>query len=646
MTKYLLILTLLCSFLANYSFANNTNVDSLITVSNRTERIELKAYQKLFEYYAKNNPDLLYEKAKELLRRALDDNNELAEITAYFYLSDYYSERGNHALALDNLNRAKVFYEQHDLKFELVELYNCIGNVHFRKGDYNEAILWYLKSMDTAQDHENTWLENLAKINLGRCYLLINDTLKGESMILDFIEQARKHERKADIANAYNVMGGYHQEKDEYDIADYYFNEALVISMNIGDKRKVAHSYNNLAISYFHQDKPELSKAYFAKALQFRIEIGDKYSISESYYNLGDWFFFQAHYDSAITYYRMSYDIAKESELYALMADALMAMTEVEKERKAYHKALEYYEEYIELKEKQFLNTKREDIAVLEFDRMMNEAKKNKLFLMKEQESLERIGLSESRSKWFILTAVFVLCFAIIMLVIRIAMENRKYTRLLDEKQLLYTELEDRYNSFSEASQARLNLVTNTLENIFLPKTNTAYNHDLICVLGREQLSATRTIQLSNGLIFYWDATLPLLESLLLFQYLEANKSMLSDATSIDELLTNQHIIEDYCIHWMLVDSNNQDVRFKSGMVCVCDGIRTSFAQIEPNTLVLSDDFPIAYNHVLKEIEVDLRELSSFSLELLNQLVEDKLIDSDVLTTNVLFYIKAPQQNA
>ena len=49
---------------------------------------------------------------------------------------------------------------------------------------------------------------------------------------------------------------------------------------------------------------------------------------------------------------------------------------------------------------------------------------------------------------------------------------------------------------------------------------------------------------------------------------------------------------------------------------------------------------------MLKEIEVDLRELSSFSLELLNQLVEDKLIDSDVLTTNVLFYIKAPQQNA
>lgn len=644
-------INLLLIFVISFFFtlpvsANKINVDSLINVCNHPTKIDLTAHQKLFDYYSQNNPDLLFENAKQLLEKAIDNGNELAEMLAYFYLADYYSERGSNGLALENLNRAKAYYERVGADFELVEVYNGIGNIHYRRGEYEESVLWYLKSMDKGSKMESLELSNLAKLNLGRSYIELKDTLKGEATILDYIEQVRKLKKAKDLANAYNVIGGYYQGIGDHDLAHHYFNEALVLSMNRGDKRSMAHSYNNLAISYFFQDKVDLAKAYFVKSLNSRLEVGNKVHISESYYNLGDWFLFQDYLDSASYYYQLSYKVAKDAESYGLMADALMAMTEVEKKRGNFDIALNFYEEYIELRESQMLNTRKEDIAVLEFDRLMSDSKRNKVFLDKEKQTGDRLNLSRLQNKWLIIVAVFVLCLGIILLLMRIVSERKRFVSELVTKENSLLESSKNLEQILTNSNARDKRIKNLLIDL-LPYTEVenSEQHSII-VLGDEELRLTRKISLNEQLFFYWDAPLTLTESLLLRHYLLVNKDKLVSGDQIDEMLSGQQIIEDYKIQWFLFDANNSKILSKSGLQFFYQGSRNSELVVSTDkSLIFHKEISAEFNQILTNLEKDLKTLSIFSDEMINKLTSDVFSGTEILEKHVLFMLNSTEAN-
>ncbi len=643
-----LLITLFTVFsFVNSSYANRVNVDSLQKVCDQPGEIDIIAHQKLFDHYAKNDPDLLFVKAKELLERSIDDDNELAEMTAYFYLADYYSERGSSTLAFQNLHRAKDYYEKIDAGLELVEVYNGIGNVHYRRGEYKEAVLWYLKSMAKGKDLDNPAFENLARINLGRSYIALKDTIKGEATVLDYIDQARKLNKQKDLANGYNMIGGYYQGIGDFALADHYFNEALVISMEEGDKKSVAHCYNNLAISYFFQDKLDMSKIYFFKALKNRLEIGNKFHISESYYNIGDWFFFQDYLDSASYYYQLSYDVAKEGDSYSLMADALMAMTELEKKRGGYLKALDLYEEYVELKEKQLLNSNKEDIAELEFDRQMAESKRSKVFLNKEKLTESRLSISASRNIWLIIAAVFILCLIIILILFRLINERKKHEKELFYKEKSYEELKKNIESIESTNQKREERTKQLLIDLLPTSIDNSDDVNSIVSLGLNDLRLTRIIKLKDDLLFCWDAPLGVTESLLLRHYLIVNKDKLRAGDQIDELLSKQRVIEDFKVQWFIFDKISSRIVSKSGLQFFLDGNREEQAIDEvDDALILHNELPVEFDAHLKSLEVDLRTLSVFSVDMINKLTKDTFAKTDVLEKHVLFMVNNKKETA
>ncbi len=616
------------------------NKDSLYAEIERKDLINVEAYEKLLAHYAKNEPERLFLLSKELLERAVKEGDEPAEMIAYFYIADYHSERGNHKLALENLHRARKYYEKHESRKDLVDAYNGIGNVHFRRGEVREAISWYLKSMNEGSELEDIWMSNLAKLNLGRSYIQIKDTLKGEALILDYIKEVRELDRTTELANAYNVLGGYYQGIGDFELADYYFNEALVISMTNGDKRNVAHSYNNLAISYFFQEKEELSKAYFQKALKSRLEIGNLLHIAESYYNLGDWFFFQGMLDSASVYYHKSYDVGVEADSYSSKADALMALTEVEKQRKGFDKALDYYEEYVDLKEQQFLSATQEDIAALEFDRMMSENKKDKAFLRHSQKSEERYFSAEVRNKWLILFSIAALTIIIIVLLVRLINEKKSAER---SKQILMNRQEQLTKTFEESLAGIKKEAARKYDLLFANDPVERFSDTRLYALGDERLAITRQLRISPDRVFCWMGEQDELTSLLFLRFLQKNSSRLADPDNIDEVLMEQSLIDRCGVAWFFYNTEEKKVEMSSGVIFCKNGrVISREDSVEGDYLITDRETWERNGEIVQKLEQGVLQLKDFSHEMINNSAKD-LLSASVLEKNVLFFLKGEE---
>jgi tetratricopeptide (TPR) repeat protein len=610
------------------------NEDSLIKVCTRPGKIELKAYDKLLGYYAKNTPDDLYAWSKKLLERALKQEDEFAEMLAYSYLGDYYSERGNHNLGLTNIHRSRTFYETTNAGKELVNVYNGIGNIYFRKGEFTEAVKWYLKSMAKGDELQDVWMMNMAKLNLGRCYIELKEEQKGESAILDFIEQVRRLDQPTSLANAYNVLGGYYQGKGDYDLADHYFNEALVIGMNNGDKRNMAHSYNNLAISYFFQDKKELSKAYFRKALTQRIEMDIKMYVAESYYNLGDWFFFQNQYDSALHYYRLSYQTGKEGDSYSAMGDALWAMAEVEKSRKRFEQAVGYLTEYFEVKESQFRNNSREDLAVLEFDYAMAEEKRNRDARKQEELTEAQFTAFETRNKWLVISGISTLLVCILILIIKLWSDKKRYESGLAELSTDFSNLHELRSSEKEELVQK----SSRLAKFLLNELPDVAHGEQLKILGNPDLIRTRLIGLPDGSQFVWDAPLELLDSAVFTRQLYNGFQSQVDADRIEEAIEKQEVIDSSLVEWIWINQEGA-ILAKSGFETFRAGLRKSVPANELSSgILVHQQFPVACNHDLMELEKRLLELNGFSEQMWNALVQDVFKGDEALQRNIILF--------
>lgn len=594
---------LLCCF----QLHGKDNYDSLNHVVYQSKRLKLKAYKSLLSRYADQNPDSVFSLSKRLLNLATDENNALGENMAYVFLGDYCSEKGNHKLAIEYLNKAKEFYISKNAYYELAEVYNLIGNVFYRKGEFLNALEWYKREIEITKNSDNDWIGNLSKLNMGRTYIRLGNNKKGEKIILSYIEDVRKLNKNKELANAYNVIGGYYQSVGDYNLSHSYFQEALQINLAEENIRNVAHSYNKLGISYFYQGKKELSKAYFIKALKIRKQIDIKKHIAESYYNLGDWFFYSELYDSATYFYQKSYDVGVSGNSYKDMGDAILALSEVEKAQHHYTKALTYYTQYTTILKKQY-NKNITDESIRQFNQMIQEKKMNNMIAQAENKLSKSLNSQFKVEKWVLLTVIFLLIVAGGIVFFVLNKNKKEYTQKTANSMQVYESKLRELKSKSEKNELKLNKInTEIIESIKFPNIG-------IQIFCNAHIEKTRLLKISKERYFLWEAPVDLSSSILMYLYLNKRKSELNEEQNIDTILADQPIINDSKIEWMIVDEAKKIV-LKSGFSHVKNKRLLSFASndVEKNTLIVHSDFPESMMDELILMQKSIDEIGPFS---------------------------------
>jgi serine/threonine protein kinase len=130
-------------------------------------------------------------------------------------------------------------------------------------------------------DRYKTWKE---------LYLVLQDVyflLSGQFPLQNILPPVIDREERLQIASSYSALGTAYLDLGRAEASLGYFNKALDIADEIGDKVSRRNALNSLGAACMHLGNPQQAVHYFVQAIAISHEIGDKYGEGAVLGNLG-----------------------------------------------------------------------------------------------------------------------------------------------------------------------------------------------------------------------------------------------------------------------------------------------------------------------------------------------------------------------
>ncbi len=205
-------------------------------------------------------------------------------------------------------------------------LFHQIGIIHQYKGEYDQALEFFQKSLKIKEQ-----IGNPSGIANSYHHIGIIHQYKGEyDQALEFFQKSLKIKEQignpSGIANSYHHIGIIHQYKGEYDQALEFFQKSLKIKEQIGNPSGIANSYHHIGI--IHQYKGEYDQAleFFQKSLKIKEQIGNPSGIANSYHHIGIIHQYKGEYDQALEFFQKSLSIEEQIGNPSGIANSLAQM--------------------------------------------------------------------------------------------------------------------------------------------------------------------------------------------------------------------------------------------------------------------------------------------------------------------------------
>ncbi|MBD3285822.1 tetratricopeptide repeat protein, partial [candidate division WOR-3 bacterium] len=163
-----------------------------------------------------------------------------------------------------------------------------------------------------------------------------------------------------------NNIGLVYEHRGEYDKALDYYNKALALREEIGDKIWVASTLNNIGNSYAGLGNFNKALENQLKAFRIRKEVGDKNGVAFSYHDIGLIFLNQEKYDLAADYLYKGLHLAQEIGVKNLEMGFYNLLTRLSEAQGKYKEAFTYHKEFHDLKQAIFSEASAARIAALE----------------------------------------------------------------------------------------------------------------------------------------------------------------------------------------------------------------------------------------------------------------------------------------
>jgi signal transduction histidine kinase/ActR/RegA family two-component response regulator len=328
-------------------FQGSESIEVLIQRLEASEGIErIDLLNDLSELMLNQNPDKAIEFGNEALSLAVKIQSKSHEAKSFFRIAEGYRLKGENLRALDNFLKSLKTYGEIDDREGVAKSSNQTGKIYRFMGDYSTALDHHLRALKIYTDLENKKGIAISMISSGNAY----QKLGKSDLALDYFNQAiemcKVSNDETTIVEAYISKGDLHWHEGDNDRALYFFEEALKI-MESDPKPEFDRSgvINNLGNVY--REKGEYSKAleYYDQALRLSANVGDKNLIAVIQKNIGITYKLTGEYQQAIDFLRKSKDLAGQIRLQAVHKESLEQLSEAYALAGNYKYALDYYKE-------------------------------------------------------------------------------------------------------------------------------------------------------------------------------------------------------------------------------------------------------------------------------------------------------------
>jgi len=247
-----IIFIFLILFQLNAQTTNKKSLDSLITA------IEEKIGKRDFV------------EAQNLIENArLLSTNDTSKLLIDYWQAILFIENGDNEKSLEKLLKGFTKFKNHS-KGQLYTKYTkTIGQIFGRAKNYDKALKYFNLALQSAADRKDSLDVSSAYFSIGSTYQMKNN-LDSASYFYDNV--IRFHPKllknKQILATTYNNLMSFAIRDRDFDLAEEYGKEALVIHTINKDTLKMAGALNNLGGISMYRNDLEKSNEYSFEALK------------------------------------------------------------------------------------------------------------------------------------------------------------------------------------------------------------------------------------------------------------------------------------------------------------------------------------------------------------------------------------------
>ena len=244
-----------------------------------------------------------------------------------------------------------VIQTELDDKDGIATILNNLANIYDDKGDIPKALELYQNSMEIRVDIGD--LSGIASTlnNLAYLYTKLEEYDMAIENFTESLEMSKKLEDDRYISLAWNNLGYVYQKQGDLVKSEKYHKKSLSLRTKIDDLKGIAMSNNMLGM--VAKDNFEYNKAldFFKVSLKIYSDNNSLKGVGTSLSNMGETYILKGNYAEADKCIQKSLDIATELGYPLDIQIAAEMLTEINKQKGDWKKAIEMHELYILMKD-------------------------------------------------------------------------------------------------------------------------------------------------------------------------------------------------------------------------------------------------------------------------------------------------------
>ncbi len=261
----------------------------------------------------------------------------------HYALLEYYYKEYRDSLALYHLQQSIYYSDSISDKETLAKGYNYYGNIHSDKGENKEALDYYKKAMNIAEELGDRKRVAIVKNNVGLIYKGLGNYEEALENLYEAL-RAKEDEKmnSKSISSTLLNIGLVLDILERYDEAITYYNRSLEIKKSLDDSLGICRIYSNLAVISKNLNRFERAKEEIKNSNQYNTTVKNK---SLHYVNSTNMSNIEKHlgnFDLALAYINEALATAQELENSTYLCDTYQNLGSLFYDRGNFRKGLEF----------------------------------------------------------------------------------------------------------------------------------------------------------------------------------------------------------------------------------------------------------------------------------------------------------------
>ncbi len=282
------------------------------------------------------------------------------------YIGLIHFRKGEYRQAIERYSQARALIDEKRYPEQYANLLNMIGMAQAEIGNMKEALVCLLDSLRIVELSGNPISHANKYLNIGTIYLNLDNNDKAREYFQRALDIFRREDDNGGISSALCNLATLSQNSNQRDEALRNYREALQIATKVGNKINMLTILNN--IGSIHLNKGDLARAqdYYERSLALSREIGNKRVLLMNLRNISKVLFQKGDYDEALKYSEESLRVAIRSDSKTLMQGCYSLNAEIYEALGEYQKSLENMKQLVIAKNEFYEEDNRRKLAEMQ----------------------------------------------------------------------------------------------------------------------------------------------------------------------------------------------------------------------------------------------------------------------------------------